>query len=179
MFSQFLCILFPYKLNLCDFETVNPLFVVLSVNVLSIKLIGKKKPDWTYKNATSTRDADWKAASNKVLFPQCREKPPSMTDEDFHCSLTCDGNAHGSSHPSAATPGVTFPLYVATPFDHDYAKRKTLRRQQQQQWAQQQQHQRRRHEERQADGTVLESVPLGVALFALSALGQQAHWGAL
>lgn len=95
-----------------------------------------------------------------------------MTDEDFNCSSTCDGNALCSSHQSAATPGVTSPLYVATPFDHDYAKRKTLRRQQQQ-WAQQQQ--RRRHEERQADGTVLDSVPLGVALFALSALGQQAH----
>lgn len=94
-----------------------------------------------------------------------------MMDEDFNCSLTCDGNALGSSHPSATTPGVTSPLYVATPFDHDYAKRKTLRRQQQQQ--------RRRHEERQADGTVLDSVPLGVALFTLSALGQQAHWGAL
>lgn len=97
-----------------------------------------------------------------------------MTDEDFNCSSTCDGNALGSSHPLAATPGVTSPLYVATPFDHDYAKRKTLRRQQQQ-WAQQQQQQRRRHEERQADGTVLDFVPLGVALFGLSALGQQAH----
>ncbi|XP_075881739.1 calcineurin-binding protein cabin-1 isoform X2 [Nelusetta ayraudi] len=82
-----------------------------------------------------------------------KEKPPSMTDEDFNCSSTCDGNALGSSHPSAATPGVTSPLYVATPFDHDYAKRKTLRRQQQwaQQQQQQQQQQRRRHEERQAD----------------------------
>lgn len=79
-----------------------------------------------------------------------------MTDEDFNCSSVCDGNAHGPSHTSAATPGVTSPLYVATPFDHDYAKRKTLRRQQ---WAQQQQ----RHEEQQADGTVpvLDSVPGG------------------
>lgn len=80
-----------------------------------------------------------------------------MMDEDFNCSSVCDGNALGPSHPSAATPGVTSPLYVATPFDHDYAKRKTLRRQQ---WAQQQQ---QRHEEQQADGTVpvLDSVPGG------------------
>lgn len=96
-----------------------------------------------------------------------------MMDEDFNCSSVCIGNALSSSLPSAATPGVTSPLYVATPFDHDYAKRKTLRRQQ---W--QQQHQR--HEEQQADGTVpvLDTVS-GVGLFALSALGQEAHWGAL
>ncbi|XP_038560591.1 calcineurin-binding protein cabin-1 isoform X2 [Micropterus salmoides] len=71
-----------------------------------------------------------------------KEKPPSMTDEDFNCSSVCIGNAHRSSLPSAATPGLTSPPYVATPFDHDYAKRKTLRRQQ---WQQQ------RHEEQQAD----------------------------
>uniref|UniRef100_A0A3Q2QJH7 Calcineurin binding protein 1 n=1 Tax=Fundulus heteroclitus TaxID=8078 RepID=A0A3Q2QJH7_FUNHE len=39
-------------------------------------------------------------------------------------------NVLSPSLPSAATPGVTSPPYVATPFDHDYAKRKTLRRQQ-------------------------------------------------
>uniref|UniRef100_A0A3Q3AJW2 Calcineurin-binding protein cabin-1 n=1 Tax=Kryptolebias marmoratus TaxID=37003 RepID=A0A3Q3AJW2_KRYMA len=73
------------------------------------------------------------------------EKPSSMMEEDFNCSSVCIGNVLGSSLPSAATPGLTSPPYVATPFDHDYAKRKTLRRQQwQQQW----------HEEQQADGTV-------------------------
>lgn len=94
-----------------------------------------------------------------------------MTDDDFNCSSVCIGNVLISSHPSAATPGLTSPPYVATPFDHDYAKRKTLRRQQ---WQQQ------RNEEQQADGTVpvLDSVS-GVGLFALSALGQDAHWGAL
>ncbi|KAM8760750.1 calcineurin-binding protein cabin-1 isoform 5-T5 [Acanthopagrus schlegelii] len=71
-----------------------------------------------------------------------KEKPPSMMDEDFTCSSVCVGNTHSSSLPSAATPGLTSPPYVATPFDHDYAKRKTLRRQQ---WQQQ------RHEEQQAD----------------------------
>ncbi|KAM3610377.1 uncharacterized protein V6R79_003088 [Siganus canaliculatus] len=71
-----------------------------------------------------------------------KEKPPSMTDEDFNCSAVCAGAGLSSSLPSAATPGLTSPLYVATPFDHDYAKRKTLRRQQ---WQQQ------RHEEQQAD----------------------------
>ena len=92
-------------------------------------------------------------------------------DEDFTCSSVCVGNTHSSSLPSAATPGLTSPPYVATPFDHDYAKRKTLRRQQ---WQQQ------RHEEQQADGTVpvLDTVS-GVGLSALSALGQEAHWGVL
>ncbi|XP_040051178.2 calcineurin-binding protein cabin-1 isoform X4 [Gasterosteus aculeatus] len=71
-----------------------------------------------------------------------KEKPPSMTDDDFNCSSVCIGNVLISSHPSAATPGLTSPPYVATPFDHDYAKRKTLRRQQ---WQQQ------RNEEQQAD----------------------------
>lgn len=75
----------------------------------------------------------------------CREKPANMMDEDFNCTSGCIGNVHSSSLPSAATPGLTSPPYVATPFDHDYAKRKTLRRQQ---WQQQ------RHEEQQADGTV-------------------------
>ncbi|XP_017270142.1 calcineurin-binding protein cabin-1 isoform X3 [Kryptolebias marmoratus] len=71
-----------------------------------------------------------------------KEKPSSMMEEDFNCSSVCIGNVLGSSLPSAATPGLTSPPYVATPFDHDYAKRKTLRRQQwQQQW----------HEEQQAD----------------------------
>uniref|UniRef100_A0A4W6F7Y2 Calcineurin-binding protein cabin-1 n=1 Tax=Lates calcarifer TaxID=8187 RepID=A0A4W6F7Y2_LATCA len=65
-----------------------------------------------------------------------KEKPPSMMDEDFNCSSVCIGNVLSSSLPSAATPGLTSPPYVATPFDHDYAKRKTLRRQQ---WQQQRQ----------------------------------------
>ncbi|MED6265282.1 hypothetical protein CHARACLAT_023754 [Characodon lateralis] len=71
-----------------------------------------------------------------------KEKPPTMMEEEFNCSSVCIGNVLSSSPASAATPGVTSPPYVATPFDHDYAKRKTLRRQQ---WQQQ------RHEEQQAD----------------------------
>ncbi|KAF7668316.1 hypothetical protein LDENG_00018520 [Lucifuga dentata] len=71
-----------------------------------------------------------------------KEKPPSMMDEDFHCSSVCIGNVHSSFLPSVVTPGLTSPPYIATPVDHDYAKRKTLRRQQ---WQQQ------RHEEQQAD----------------------------
>uniref|UniRef100_A0A4W6F607 Calcineurin-binding protein cabin-1 n=1 Tax=Lates calcarifer TaxID=8187 RepID=A0A4W6F607_LATCA len=51
-----------------------------------------------------------------------KEKPPSMMDEDFNCSSVCIGNVLSSSLPSAATPGLTSPPYVATPFDHDYAK---------------------------------------------------------
>nr|XP_024660151.1 calcineurin-binding protein cabin-1 isoform X2 [Maylandia zebra] len=73
-----------------------------------------------------------------------KEKPPSMMDEDFNCPSVCIGNVLNSSIPSVVTPGLTSPPYVATPFDHDYAKRKTLRRQQ---WQQQ------RHEERQADAS--------------------------
>uniref|UniRef100_A0A672HWT4 Calcineurin-binding protein cabin-1 n=1 Tax=Salarias fasciatus TaxID=181472 RepID=A0A672HWT4_SALFA len=64
------------------------------------------------------------------------EKPPSMMDEDFNCSSVHRRNVLSSSLPSVATPGLTSPPYVATPFDHDYAKRKTLRRQQ---WQQQRQ----------------------------------------
>uniref|UniRef100_A0A3B3DNK5 Calcineurin-binding protein cabin-1 n=1 Tax=Oryzias melastigma TaxID=30732 RepID=A0A3B3DNK5_ORYME len=64
------------------------------------------------------------------------EKPPSMMDEDFNCSPVCIGNALSSSVPAVTTPGLTSPPYVATPCDHDYAKRKTLRRQQ---WQQQRQ----------------------------------------
>ncbi|KAJ0068038.1 hypothetical protein NL108_015078 [Boleophthalmus pectinirostris] len=71
-----------------------------------------------------------------------KEKPVSIADEDFTSSSVCIGNVLSSSLPSAATPGLTSPPYVATPSDHDYAKRKTLRRQQ---WQQQ------RHEEQQAD----------------------------
>ncbi|XP_049906411.1 calcineurin-binding protein cabin-1 isoform X5 [Epinephelus moara] len=33
-----------------------------------------------------------------------KEKPPSMTDEEFNCSSSCIGNVLSSSHPSAATP---------------------------------------------------------------------------
>uniref|UniRef100_A0A673C952 Calcineurin-binding protein cabin-1 n=1 Tax=Sphaeramia orbicularis TaxID=375764 RepID=A0A673C952_9TELE len=70
------------------------------------------------------------------LKSSTKEKPTSMMDEDFNCSSVCIGNVLSSSLPSAATPGLTSPPYVATPFDHDYAKRKTLRRQQ---WQQQRQ----------------------------------------
>ncbi|XP_077571354.1 calcineurin-binding protein cabin-1 isoform X2 [Stigmatopora nigra] len=73
-----------------------------------------------------------------------KEKSVSVVDEDFNSSSVAMGNILSTSLPSAATPGVTSPLYVATPFDHDYAKRKTLRRQQ---WQQQ------RHEEQQADAS--------------------------
>uniref|UniRef100_A0A3P8Q6V5 Calcineurin-binding protein cabin-1 MEF2-binding domain-containing protein n=1 Tax=Astatotilapia calliptera TaxID=8154 RepID=A0A3P8Q6V5_ASTCA len=58
-----------------------------------------------------------------------KEKPPSMMDEDFNCPSVCIGNVLNSSIPSVVTPGLTSPPYVATPFDHDYAKRKTLRSQ--------------------------------------------------
>ncbi|KAM8886416.1 calcineurin-binding protein cabin-1 isoform 2-T2 [Spinachia spinachia] len=60
-----------------------------------------------------------------------KEKPPSMTDDDFNCSSVCIENVLISSHPSAATPGSTFSTRVASnlysvvkkaspEFDHDY-----------------------------------------------------------
>uniref|UniRef100_A0A3B3UC71 Calcineurin-binding protein cabin-1 n=1 Tax=Poecilia latipinna TaxID=48699 RepID=A0A3B3UC71_9TELE len=67
--------------------------------------------------------------------PFAKGEEKSMPKE-FNCSSVCMGNVLSSSLPSAVTPGVTSPPYVATPFDHDYAKRKTLRRQQ---WQQQRQ----------------------------------------
>uniref|UniRef100_A0A667Z2T9 Calcineurin-binding protein cabin-1 n=1 Tax=Myripristis murdjan TaxID=586833 RepID=A0A667Z2T9_9TELE len=79
-----------------------------------------------------------------------KEKPPSMMDEDSHCSSVCTGNVLGSSLPSVAAPGLTSPLYMATPVDHDYAKRKTLRRQQ---W--QQQHKEQQADERSQDSEVV------------------------
>ncbi|XP_047236756.1 calcineurin-binding protein cabin-1-like [Girardinichthys multiradiatus] len=98
-----------------------------------------------------------------------KEKPPTMMEEEFNCSSVCIGNVLSSSPASAATPAVTSPPYVATPFDHDYAKRKTLRRQQ---WQQQ------RHEEQQADGTVpVLDTASGVGLFAIFAPGQKGPLG--
>ncbi|CAB1321918.1 unnamed protein product [Coregonus sp. 'balchen'] len=80
-------------------------------------------------------------------------------DEDSHCSVSsvCGAmDVHGASLPSNAV-GLTSPPYTATPVDHDYTKRKTLRRQQQT-WQQQYEG------EQQADGTVpvLDSGPMGL-----------------
>lgn len=95
-----------------------------------------------------------------------------MMDEDSHCSVSsvcAAADVHGASLPSNAA-GLTSPPYTATPVDHDYVKRKTLRRQQQT-W--QQQHE----EEQQADGTVpvldAASGPLGPSF---TGLGEESHW---
>uniref|UniRef100_A0A3Q2D2M9 Calcineurin-binding protein cabin-1 n=1 Tax=Cyprinodon variegatus TaxID=28743 RepID=A0A3Q2D2M9_CYPVA len=61
--------------------------------------------------------------------PFAKGEEKSMPKEEFNCSTVCIGTVRSPSLPSAATPGVTSPPYVATPFDHDYAKRKTLRSQ--------------------------------------------------
>ncbi|CAG02525.1 unnamed protein product, partial [Tetraodon nigroviridis] len=81
-------------------------------------------------------------------LPRTLEKEKASSLMDLSCPSVCVDSTLVASRPSAATPGLTSPLYVATPFDHDYAKRKTLRRQQ---WQQQQQQQQQRQEERQAD----------------------------
>ncbi|KAM6954444.1 calcineurin-binding protein cabin-1 [Aplochiton taeniatus] len=89
-----------------------------------------------------------------------KEKPPSVLDEDSLCSSSCVPPAAlgGPLPPGGA--GLTSPPYTATPVDHDYAKRKTLRWQQQKQkqkWQQQQQQQKQQqkqqHEEQQADAS--------------------------
>uniref|UniRef100_A0A671WXN1 Calcineurin-binding protein cabin-1 n=1 Tax=Sparus aurata TaxID=8175 RepID=A0A671WXN1_SPAAU len=112
----------------------------LSATIL--KLLEANEPDLEHEPLFSllVEAATGPFARGEEKSMPSMEKPPSMMDEDFTCSSVCVGNNHSSSLPSAATPGLTSPPYVATPFDHDYAKRKTLRRQQ---WQQQ------RHEEQQ------------------------------
>ncbi|KAJ8401063.1 hypothetical protein AAFF_G00390200 [Aldrovandia affinis] len=61
-----------------------------------------------------------------------KEKAPSVNDEDSHSSSVGVAAALRTSLPSSG-PGLTSPPYTATPVDHDYAKRKSLRRRQQEQ----------------------------------------------
>uniref|UniRef100_A0A8C4HPE7 Calcineurin-binding protein cabin-1 n=1 Tax=Dicentrarchus labrax TaxID=13489 RepID=A0A8C4HPE7_DICLA len=104
----------------------------LSATIL--KLLEGSEPDLDHELLFSllveAATGPFARGEEKSMPSMPREKPPSMMDEDFNCSSVCIGNVLSSSHPSAATPGLTSPPYVATPFDHDYAKRKTLRRQQ-------------------------------------------------
>ncbi|MBN3283829.1 CABIN protein, partial [Polyodon spathula] len=60
-----------------------------------------------------------------------KEKPFSVNDDDSHSS-TGTAQGPGTYLPSTG-PGLTSPPYTATPVDHDYVKRKTLRQQQQKQ----------------------------------------------
>ncbi|XP_041079319.1 calcineurin-binding protein cabin-1-like isoform X3 [Polyodon spathula] len=60
-----------------------------------------------------------------------KEKPFSVNDDDSHSST---GTAQGpGTYLQSTGPGLTSPPYTATPVDHDYVKRKTLRQQQQKQ----------------------------------------------
>ncbi|XP_059920768.1 calcineurin-binding protein cabin-1 [Gadus macrocephalus] len=84
-----------------------------------------------------------------------KEKPLSVMDEDSRCSSTMGAGAPTSA-PGAppvpshvATPGLTSPPYTATPVDHDYAKRKSVRRQQQ--GVEERRQQRQRQEEQQQE----------------------------
>ncbi|CAL8249872.1 unnamed protein product, partial [Boreogadus saida] len=86
-----------------------------------------------------------------------KEKPLSVMDEDSRCSSTMGAGAPASA-PGAppvpshvATPGLTSPPYTATPVDHDYAKRKSVRRQQQQ-GVEERRRQQQRQEEQQQQG---------------------------
>uniref|UniRef100_H3C9K0 Calcineurin-binding protein cabin-1 n=1 Tax=Tetraodon nigroviridis TaxID=99883 RepID=H3C9K0_TETNG len=58
-------------------------------------------------------------------LPRTLEKEKASSLMDLSCPSVCVDSTLVASRPSAATPGLTSPLYVATPFDHDYAKRKT------------------------------------------------------
>ncbi|MGH0151437.1 UNVERIFIED_CONTAM: hypothetical protein FKN15_020161 [Acipenser sinensis] len=60
-----------------------------------------------------------------------KEKSFSVNDDDSHSS-TGTTQGPGTYLPSTG-PGLTSPPYTATPVDHDYVKRKTLRQQQQKQ----------------------------------------------
>uniref|UniRef100_A0A667Z4F3 Calcineurin-binding protein cabin-1 n=1 Tax=Myripristis murdjan TaxID=586833 RepID=A0A667Z4F3_9TELE len=108
------------------------LYFRLSATIL--KLLEADEPDLDHElffnMMVEAATGPFARGEEKSMPSMPREKPPSMMDEDSHCSSVCTGNVLGSSLPSVAAPGLTSPLYMATPVDHDYAKRKTLRRQQ-------------------------------------------------
>uniref|UniRef100_A0AAY5JWF3 Calcineurin-binding protein cabin-1 n=1 Tax=Esox lucius TaxID=8010 RepID=A0AAY5JWF3_ESOLU len=113
------------------------LYFRLSATIL--KLLEAEEPDLDHEvffNVLVEAATGPFARGEEKTMPRSheKEKPLSLMDEDSHCSVSsvCDAAAvHETSLPSNAA-GLTSPPYTATPVDHDYAKRKTLRRQQQQ-----------------------------------------------
>ncbi|XP_036835633.1 calcineurin-binding protein cabin-1 isoform X2 [Oncorhynchus mykiss] len=127
------------------------LYFRLSATIL--KLLEAEEPDLEHEiffNILAEAATGPFARGEEKSMPRSheKEKPLFMMDEDSHCSVSsvcAAADVLGASLPSNAA-GLTSPPYTATPVDHDYVKRKTLRRQQQT-W--QQQHE----EEQQADAT--------------------------
>uniref|UniRef100_A0A8C7D8W4 Calcineurin-binding protein cabin-1 n=1 Tax=Oncorhynchus kisutch TaxID=8019 RepID=A0A8C7D8W4_ONCKI len=132
------------------------LYFRLSATIL--KLLEAEEPDLEHEiffNILAEAATGPFARGEEKSMPRSheKEKPLFMMDEDSHCSVSsvcAAADVHGASLPSNAA-GLTSPPYTATPVDHDYVKRKTLRRQQQT-W--QQQHE----EEQQADERSQDSV---------------------
>uniref|UniRef100_A0A8C7DR89 Calcineurin-binding protein cabin-1 n=1 Tax=Oncorhynchus kisutch TaxID=8019 RepID=A0A8C7DR89_ONCKI len=112
------------------------LYFRLSATIL--KLLEAEEPDLEHEiffNILAEAATGPFARGEEKSMPRSheKEKPLFMMDEDSHCSVSsvcAAADVHGASLPSNAA-GLTSPPYTATPVDHDYVKRKTLRRQQQ------------------------------------------------
>uniref|UniRef100_A0A8C7TUB7 Calcineurin-binding protein cabin-1 n=1 Tax=Oncorhynchus mykiss TaxID=8022 RepID=A0A8C7TUB7_ONCMY len=112
------------------------LYFRLSATIL--KLLEAEEPDLEHEiffNILAEAATGPFARGEEKSMPRSheKEKPLFMMDEDSHCSVSsvcAAADVLGASLPSNAA-GLTSPPYTATPVDHDYVKRKTLRRQQQ------------------------------------------------
>uniref|UniRef100_A0A673YLN3 Calcineurin binding protein 1 n=1 Tax=Salmo trutta TaxID=8032 RepID=A0A673YLN3_SALTR len=118
------------------FVQTGGLYFRLSATIL--KLLEAEEPDLEHEiffNILAEAATGPFARGEEKSMPRSheKEKPLFMMDEDSHCSVSsvcAAADVHGASLPSNAA-GLTSPPYTATPVDHDYVKRKTLRRQQQ------------------------------------------------
>uniref|UniRef100_A0A673YM87 Calcineurin binding protein 1 n=1 Tax=Salmo trutta TaxID=8032 RepID=A0A673YM87_SALTR len=110
------------------------LYFRLSATIL--KLLEAEEPDLEHEiffNILAEAATGPFARGEEKSMPRSheKEKPLFMMDEDSHCSVSsvcAAADVHGASLPSNAA-GLTSPPYTATPVDHDYVKRKTLRSQ--------------------------------------------------
>uniref|UniRef100_A0A4W5LMH2 Calcineurin-binding protein cabin-1 n=1 Tax=Hucho hucho TaxID=62062 RepID=A0A4W5LMH2_9TELE len=110
------------------------LYFRLSATIL--KLLEAEEPDLEHEiffNILAEAATGPFARGEEKSMPRSheKEKPLFMMDEDSHCSVSsvcAAADVHGASLPSNAA-GLTSPPYMATPVDHDYVKRKTLRSQ--------------------------------------------------
>uniref|UniRef100_A0A8C7TMK2 Calcineurin-binding protein cabin-1 n=1 Tax=Oncorhynchus mykiss TaxID=8022 RepID=A0A8C7TMK2_ONCMY len=110
------------------------LYFRLSATIL--KLLEAEEPDLEHEiffNILAEAATGPFARGEEKSMPRSheKEKPLFMMDEDSHCSVSsvcAAADVLGASLPSNAA-GLTSPPYTATPVDHDYVKRKTLRSQ--------------------------------------------------
>uniref|UniRef100_A0A8C8MHB9 Calcineurin-binding protein cabin-1 n=1 Tax=Oncorhynchus tshawytscha TaxID=74940 RepID=A0A8C8MHB9_ONCTS len=110
------------------------LYFRLSATIL--KLLEAEEPDLEHEiffNILAEAATGPFARGEEKSMPRSheKEKPLFMMDEDSHCSVSsvcAAADVHGASLPFNAA-GLTSPPYTATPVDHDYVKRKTLRSQ--------------------------------------------------